>query len=1373
MSTKPSSYRLGHAIKGAAAAFAPLAAIIVLHGDTAPGSMILPGSRSSATPASVEPASRDLAPTPGTKPEMLDAHVRQAGGDENWWQTVSAQIERGEYAATPTPHGLQAPNRAQNLRTTFGEHGIEIVPRTEKGVEPAWRFAWQTTGIGRPGGIEAVSPSSPSAAGARVVYQRDGWSEWYENTAKGLEQGFTIERRPDGEGNLRVAGNFQGALKPRTREDGAIDLIDGNGACPIRYAELQARDASGMELRAQLELADRELSIVVDDDGARYPLTIDPLMTSPAWTAESDQDGAQFGFSVATAGDVNGDGFSDVIVGAKNYSNGEIYEGRAFVYLGSATGLATAPAWVAEGDQTGAEFGISVATAGDVNGDGFSDVIVGVDGYSNGQLYEGRAYVYQGSASGPAAAPSWTAEGGHDYDIFGFSVATAGDVNGDGYSDVVISAPQYTNGQTEEGRAFVYLGSAAGLAPTSAWSTESDQTGAWFGFSVATAGDVNSDGYADVMVGSLAGRVFVYQGSATGLVTAPSWVTQGEDHFGYSVATAGDVNGDGFSDVMVGAETYSNGQLWAGRAFVYEGSPLGLAAAPAWTAEGDYNYEFFGLSVATAGDVNGDGYSDVIVGAYGYTNGQSFEGGAFVYLGSATGLGATPAWIGESDQFNAESGVSVATAGDVNGDGFSDVIVGAVNYDNGQTDEGRAFVYHGSGAGLATTATWTGVGHDYTIFGYSVAAAGDVNGDGYTDVIIGDSDYSNGDYLEGAAFVYQGSAAGVPTTPSWTAEGNQGIAHFGTSVATAGDVNGDGYSDVIVGAPFHSNVGFYAGRAYVYLGSDAGLAATPAWTAEGNQDFEYFGLSVATAGDVNGDGFSDVIVGEPYYDNGQTDEGRALVYQGSATGLAVTPTWIAEGDQAGVALGGSVATAGDVNGDGFSDVIVTVGSANGGRVLVFQGSATGLATSPAWNRDGDQSGSAFGNQVATAGDVNGDGYSDVIVGAYYYHNGETQEGRAYVYQGSASGLATTPAWMAESNESFSNFGSSVGTAGDVNGDGYSDVIVGALYYHNGQYHEGGAFVYQGSASGLATTPAWMKESDRQDANFGNSVATAGDVNGDGFSDVIVGASNIVQSERGHAYVYLGNEQLGGGMVPLAGAEGAAGDRIPRQVRTDDSAPIAVLGESDSPTGFRLKAVGRTPSGRARVRFQAEVKPAGVPFDGTGLLIGPAVDTGTPGGGGSSVLLSQLVGGLTPATLYHWRLRVRSDSPFFPGSPWLSLPDNAPTEPDLRTKEPLVGVAESSPSAAPSLRLAAAAPNPFASATRFAYTLPRAGRHRLAVFDVQGREVSLLADDVRAAGSYTGRWDGRDARGHALPSGVYFLRLESQGRVETQKLVIAR
>src|SRR6185503_7598863 len=142
-----------------------------------------------------------------------------------------------------------------------------------------------------------------------------------------------------------------------------------------------------------------------------------------------------------------------------------------------------------------------------------------------------------------------------------------------------------------------------------------------------------------------------------------------------------------------------------------------------------------------------------------------------------------------------------------------------------------------------------------------------------------------------------------------------------------------------------------------------------------------------------------------------------------------------------------------------------------------------------------QADALFGMYVASAGDVNGDGYSDVIIGTWYYDNGQTDEGAAFIYHGSSSGITTTLQTQLECNQASASMGN-VASAGDVNGDGYSDVIVGAWQYDNGQSDEGRAFVYLGSAGGLSTSAAWTAESDQTLAAFGNAVATAGDVNGD-------------------------------------------------------------------------------------------------------------------------------------------------------------------------------------------------------------------------------------------------------------------------------------
>jgi hypothetical protein len=432
----------------------------------------------------------------------------------------------------------------------------------------------------------------------------------------------------------------------------------------------------------------------------------------------------------------------------------------------------------------------------------------------------------------------------------------------------------------------------------------------------------------------------------------PNWTAESNRAyamFGYSVSSAGDVNGDGYSDVIVGATAYDNGRIHEGRAFVYHGSSSGLSDSADWTGMPDQADVRFGHSVSSAGDVNGDGYSDVIVGAYVYDNGEINEGRVFVYHGSSSGLSDSADWTAESNQENANLGKYVSSAGDVNGDGYSDVIVAAYNYDNGETDEGRVYVYHGSPSGLSDFADWTAESdQEYATFGYSVSSAGDVNNDGYSDVIVGAPSYDNGQTNEGRAFVYHGSASGLSDSAAWIVESNQENANLGYSVSSAGDVNGDGYSDVIVGAPYYTDGQTQEGCAFMYYGSSSGLSASPAWTAKSGIKYGYLGYSVSSAGDVNGDGYSDIILGTPTtYDNEHTNKGRASVYYGSSSGLSDSADWIAEIDQAEA---------------------------------------------------------SFGRKVSYAGDVNNDGYSDVIVGAPYYTNGQTEEGCAFVYHGNLSGI---------------------------------------------------------------------------------------------------------------------------------------------------------------------------------------------------------------------------------------------------------------------------------------------------------------------------------------------------------------------------------
>ncbi|HTB58463.1 MAG TPA: FG-GAP-like repeat-containing protein [Polyangia bacterium] len=457
---------------------------------------------------------------------------------------------------------------------------------------------------------------------------------------------------------------------------------------------------------------------------------------------------------------------------------------RAFGRSASVTASQSSPTWEMTVGTRSASVNTSWGTTLDVNGDGYADIIVGADGTSG---TTGRAYLYLGGAAGLASSPSTTLTGPDGANgLFGVSVASAGDVNGDGYADVIIGA--YAVG-SETGRAYLYLGSAAGLSSSPTTTLiGADGTGGFFGYSVASAGDVNGDGYADVIVGadqagSLTGRAYLYLGRATGLSSSPAATLTGPDGtgglFGLSVASAGDVNGDGYADVMIGASDVSNN---AGRAYLYAGSAAGLPSSPTASFTGpDGGGAHFGGSVASAGDINGDGYADIVIGAPNANR-------AYLYLGAAAGpsTSATTTLIGP-DGTGGLFGGSVAGAGDVNGDGYADVVIGAYAV---SSNTGRAYFFPGGAAGLATSPTVVVTGIDGTggNFGDSVASAGDVNGDGYADVIIGAATVSSN---TGRAYLYGGSAAGLSFSPTSALTGPAGASgQFGLSVASAAEVNG-------------------------------------------------------------------------------------------------------------------------------------------------------------------------------------------------------------------------------------------------------------------------------------------------------------------------------------------------------------------------------------------------------------------------------------------------------------------------------------------------------------------------------------------------------------------------------------------------------
>lgn len=408
--------------------------------------------------------------------------------------------------------------------------------------------------------------------------------------------------------------------------------------------------------------------------------------------------------------------------------------------------------WTYIPDEPGGELTRGVAVGGDFDQDGFSDLAVAEPRFDRDR---GRLLIFNGSTNGLTPRPQRTLEGKIPAGQFGRVIQMIGDVNGDGFDDVFVSvAPLVGPNGIKVNRAWIYLGSTNGLQQSLEWNQAE-----W----CVAVGDLNGDGFSDVARNCsadpgtpfvLKGQVCVYLGSPSGLRSEPDWVATGESdgtHFGQDINGAGDVNGDGFDDLLIGAAEFNGRYRAGGKAYLYLGSSTGLSNTPAWSAIYDLplikgvdedHQQFFSWGLAGAGDVNGDGFDDVIIGACFADHGDINEGLAFLYHGSPRGLGSKPVWTVEGNHPHALLGQSLASAGDVNGDGFSDVIIGVPQAEHGQKDEGAVVVFHGSKHSLGHPQAWTMESdHSHEHFGQRVASAGDINGDGYADVLVVGPEY--------------------------------------------------------------------------------------------------------------------------------------------------------------------------------------------------------------------------------------------------------------------------------------------------------------------------------------------------------------------------------------------------------------------------------------------------------------------------------------------------------------------------------------------------------------------------------------------------------------------------------------------------------
>ncbi len=410
------------------------------------------------------------------------------------------------------------------------------------------------------------------------------------------------------------------------------------------------------------------------------------------------------------------------------------------------------------------------------------------------------------------------------------------------------------------------------------------------GWSIS-AGDVDGDGATDLLIGG--GRVYLILGKNIGLTAGTtiedfadaSFLAENPgDDFGNAVCMTGDVNNDGFDDILIGAPRYDSSR---GKTYLIYGKASGwsrntsITSAAAATFAGEVSNDWSGYSLSFAGDINNDGFDDFIIGAYLVDHDElTNAGAAYLFLGKAAG------WSGDfivtdgdalltgenaSDGF----GRKVNAAGDVNNDGFADFLVSATG---GQAGHGEVYLFLGAndnwtGTIDASSAAASFYGENWgDSAGFSAGSAGDVNNDGFGDLLIGadENDYSA--HRAGKVYLILGKGTGwAKNTDLSSADasfvGEQAGDHLGSPVSAAGDVNNDGYDDFLVGATWTSQ---YTGRAYLIYGKVSGWAnnvsiSTADGSFLGEAPYDYAGFSLTATGDINQDGNDDFLIGAAYF----------------------------------------------------------------------------------------------------------------------------------------------------------------------------------------------------------------------------------------------------------------------------------------------------------------------------------------------------------------------------------------------------------------------------------------------------------------------------------------------------------------------------
>ena len=895
-------------------------------------------------------------------------------------------------------------------------------------------------------------------------------------------QGDACEACVDGRGgpacDVCLPGRFGSDCQPCP---GADAPCSGNGVCD-----------SGVGGAGACTCFDHFAGATCDASCAGSPLWECAIDGPVALRAEGDGPGsdAKYGQAAARAGDTDRDGVADLVIGAP-FTSELASSGGTVTVLSGRDGSALRT-W--HGEESNVRLGASVAGPGDVDDDGFDDVLVGSSG--------GRVQLRSGKTG--AVLRQWDGKNG-----FGEVVSGAGDVDGDGRPDLLIGDPLADpSGGSNAGVVSV----VSGASGDALYTLEGGAANERLGQALAPLGDLDGDGAADFVVGtpladgggSDAGRARVHSG-ADGAVLYELFGDAASHRFGAGVAAAGDLDGDAVVDFAIGTQRYGG----VGYVRLYSGKTGALLGELSGPGESDE----FGVALAGGADFDGDGQLDLAVGAPEHLVSGYHAGAVFVFdATTGTLVAEVIATSGNDSRF----GHTVAFPGDLDGDGRAELLAGApgaadgtgrhevhgfdlsgclgakpVCSGDGTCEESGACTCPATVAGdhcQACVPGWTGAACDQCLPGFFGPDCSPCPGG--TLACGGRGTCDDGMTGSGACTCYahftgdacQLACGGAPTARclAWggslrlsEVDGPSSPSAMGRSVAGAGDVNQDGVADLVVGMTGTSDGSYVkSGSARLVSGQDGSTLFT--W--HGGNTYAYMGESVAGPGDVNGDGVRDVLVG--------SRDHQAWVFSG-ADGAELHYF------EGGGYLGRAVSGIGDVNGDGYADLLLgqPYGESLAGAVHIYSGRTGAELVSVV----GDLPGGRIGDSVAEIGDVDGDSVPDFVAGGSEGKVGGANDvGIARVFSGADGQLLHAMQGDAEDDR----FGGAVAGTGDIDGDGVGDLAIGTHGF-------GGGYVrlYSGASGAL------LREltADRDNDGFGGALAGGADFNGDGQLDLLVGA----------------------------------------------------------------------------------------------------------------------------------------------------------------------------------------------------------------------------------------------------------------------------